>query len=129
MPPSNPVPRGPYLNWPGIDEKPGEVHIDRAKLQKLAARLQNHVEELLAVQPNPVVPGSFGSWDAAMAFYQSFETGHNALVDQHGRVLLALMDMIKKLNQTAKAYDATEADLARRIAGIEHQIGIFGEDI
>jgi hypothetical protein len=119
-----PVPTGAYGGWPGIDEKSGQVYMDREKLKKLAVRLEHHLEDLLSAHQKlePAPPAAYGKWDAAQAFYPSVQEGHRTLADQHGRFLHALMDMIKKLHRTAQASEDTEAELERRIASVDRRM-------
>ena len=131
LPPGDqgPVPLRTYSDWPGIDQ-PGHVRVDRAKLKALATRLERHLEDLLAADGHLRLPdaSAFGAWDAAQAFYPSVKTGHDALADQHSRVLHALMDMIKMLHRAAHTYDRTEAALERRIAAIDTRLHVASKN-
>lgn len=127
MPPDDPrgVPRQTYGNWPGIEE-PGQIHVSQTRLKAIAKRLQAHLEDLLAADEHLQLPpkAAFGQWDAAQAFFPSVQAGHEALADQHSRVLHSLMDMIKKLHRAAHMYDAAEADLERRIAAVDKRLHV-----
>jgi hypothetical protein len=124
MPNPGAVPPGLYGSWPGLDEKSGQVHVDRAKLRKLAERLERHLQEMLVADEKlkPPPPAAYGNWDAAKAFYPSIQAGHETLADQHSRFLHALMDTIKKLHRTAQMSDETEAELERRIASVDQRM-------
>jgi hypothetical protein len=117
-----PSTRGAYSNWPGVDETPGEVHLDRAKLRTLAKRLEAHLDELLSAKVVHAPPEAYGGWNAARTLYPSIHTGERNLADQHRRVLHALMEMIKKLHRTAQMSEDTEAELERRIANVSKGI-------
>lgn len=119
---SGPVPSGAYTSWPVEDAGRGRS-MDRAKLVTLAKRLESHLDDLLTADEKllPGTPAAYGSWDAATAYYSSVQIGHLALIEQHSRVLHALMDMIKKLHRTAQVNDETEAELERRIATIDRR--------
>lgn len=127
MPPVNPnsVPLQLYGNWPGIDD-PGKVRVNTAQVRAIANRLEAHLEDLLAADKglHPPTPGAFGAWDAAKAFYPSARAGHDSLADQHSRILHALMDVIEKLHRVANVYDATEAELERRIAAVDKRLHV-----
>ena len=125
MPPVGPeqVPLTAYNSWPGIDS-PGHVKIDRTQVKAIAARLEAHLEEMLAADKDlrPASSAAYGQWDAAQRFYPSVQAGHATLVDQHSRFLHAVMDMIKKLHRSAQMYDEAEADLERRIAEVDKRM-------
>ena len=125
MPPVDPgpVPLGPYHDWPGLDSS-GHVTIDRARVKALAARLTAHLEDLLTAHEDlkPASQSAYGAWDTAQQFYPSPMAGHETLVDQHSRVLHALLDMVKKLHRSAQVYDATEAELERRVAAVDKRL-------
>jgi hypothetical protein len=70
----------------------------------------------------PAPKAAYGSWDAAQQFYPSVQAGHAALIDQHSRFLHAVMDIVKKLHGTARAYDEAEAELERRIAAVDRRL-------
>jgi hypothetical protein len=133
MPPVDPgpVPLGPYHDWPGLDSS-GHVTIDRARVKALAARLTAHLEDLLTADEHlkPASQSAYGTWDAAQQFHPSAQAGHETLVDQHSRVLHALLDMIKKLHRSAEVYDAAEADLERRVAAVDkHMHAVTTNDL
>jgi hypothetical protein len=125
MPPVDPgpVPLGPYHDWPGLDSS-GHVKIDRARVKVLAARLTAHLEDLLSADRHlkPAGQTAYGAWDAAQQLYPSVQAGHATLVDQHSRFLHALLAMIKKLHRSVEVYDATEAELERRIAAVDKRL-------
>lgn len=118
-----PVPLGPYRDWPGLDSS-GHVKLDRTQVRTLANRLTAHLEDLLSAHEDlkPASQSAYGTWDAAQQFYPSAQAGHITLVDQHSRILHALLDMIKKLHRTAHLYDATEAELERRVAAVDKRM-------
>jgi hypothetical protein len=125
MPPVDPgpVPLGPYRDWPGLDPS-GHVKMNRAQVRALATRLTAHLEDLLSAHENlkPAGRSAYGAWDAAQQFYPSAQAGHATLVDQHSRVLHALLDMVKKLHRSAQVYDAAEAELERRVAAVDERM-------
>jgi hypothetical protein len=118
-----PVPLGAYRDWPGLDSS-GHVKMDRTQVRTLADRLTAHLEDLLSAHENlkPASQAAYGTWDAAKQFYPSAQAGHATLVDQHSRVLHALLDMIKKLHRSAHTYDAAEAELERRVAAVDERM-------
>jgi hypothetical protein len=122
MPPVDPgpVPLVAYRDWPGLDPS-GHVKINRTQVEAVAKRLTAHLEDLLSAHEDlkPASQSAYGTWDAAQQFYPSAHAGHATLVDQHSRVLHALLDMVKKLHRSAQVYDATEAELERRVAAVD----------
>ncbi|GAA4486066.1 hypothetical protein GCM10023191_011610 [Actinoallomurus oryzae] len=118
-----PVPLGPYREWPGLDAS-AHAKMDRHQVRAIAERLTSHLEDMLTVDEHlkPASKAAYGAWDAAQAFYPSVQSGHDTLVDQHSRFLHAVLDMIKKLHASAHMYDATEADLERRIAAVDKRL-------
>jgi hypothetical protein len=122
MPPVDPgpVPLVAYRDWPGLDPS-GHIKINRSQVEAVAKRLTAHLEDLLSAHEGlrPASRSAYGTWDAAQQFYPSAHAGHATLVDQHSRVLHALLDMVKKLHRSAQVYDATEAELERRVAAVD----------
>ncbi|GAB2865097.1 hypothetical protein GCM10027176_78560 [Actinoallomurus bryophytorum] len=127
MPPVDPgpVPLVAYRDWPGLDPS-GHIKVDHAQVRAIAARLTAHLEDLLSADEDlkPASSTAYGAWDAAQRFYPSVQDGHATLVDQHSRFLHAMLDMIKKLHRTAQTYDATEAELERRIAAVDKRLQV-----
>jgi hypothetical protein len=89
-----------------------------------AKRLTAHLEDLLSAHEDlkPASQSAYGTWDAAQQFYSSAQAGHATLVDQHSRVLHALLHMVKKLHRSAQVYDAAEAELERRVAAVDKRL-------
>jgi hypothetical protein len=98
--------------------------MNRTQVRALAARLTAHMEDLLSAHEGlkPASRSAYGAWDAAQQFYPSAQAGHETLVDQHSRILHALLDMVKKLHRSAQVYDAAEAELERRVAAVDKRL-------
>ncbi|MCW2945788.1 MAG: hypothetical protein JWR24_2505 [Actinoallomurus sp.] len=114
----------PWANWPAVDPGAG-TRVHRDELKKIANRLEAHLEHLLGTVSNHLETASsaraaaYGTWDAAGQLYTSVTTSHGSLSDHHTRYLHALMDVIKKLRQTAHVYDEAEAALEAQIRQVE----------
>jgi hypothetical protein len=125
MPPVDPgpVPLVAYRDWPGLDPS-GHIKINRSQVEAVAKRLTAHLEDLLSAHEGlkPASRSAYGTWDAAQRFYPSAHAGHATLVDQHSRVLHALLDMIKKLHRSGQVYDEAEAELERRVAAVDKRL-------